>query len=84
MKHCVGSYAEDCLQGASTIWSMCRVSAAGPSQSLTVEVEPARRQIVQARGFANRLPTELELTVLKEWSRKADLDWSSIETQARL
>ena len=81
MSHCVGSYAEDCLQGSSTIWSMCRILAGGPSHSLTLEVQPESRQIVQARGRANRLPTSLELHVLKEWSRKADLDWRLIETQ---
>jgi hypothetical protein len=84
MHHCVGSYAEDCLRGGSTIWSMCQLTASGPSHRLTIEVLPSKREIVQARGFANRSPTDLEMAVLKAWARKADLNCRPLTEQPEL
>lgn len=79
MSHCVGEYANDCLDGESTIWSMCRLAAGGTKHALTIEVDPDTREIIQARGFANRWPSNSELEILKKWCRSARLECWLIE-----
>lgn len=80
MNHCVGGYAEDCVRGDSTIWSMCEQTINGSKHVLTLEVDPLTREIVEARGFANRLPTPREMDVLRKWGQSAGLDLRPIET----
>jgi hypothetical protein len=55
MKHCVFTYASGCLNGTTSIWSL-RVRSihdARQRRMLTIEVNNARRAIVQVRGRCN-------------------------------
>lgn len=56
MRHCVRSYAEACTRGTSSVWSL-RVRPMKETRSrrlLTIEVNHARRAIVQVRGRCNQ------------------------------
>jgi hypothetical protein len=74
LRHCVASYAESCTRGACSIWSLerRRGTEEDAERLLTVEVDK-NNTIVQARGRANRWPTEQEKSVLGEWMRAAGL-----------
>ena len=60
MHHCVGSYADRCISGEKTIWSMRIVDleAEEPEQMhvLTIAVDPKRRAVTESRGKYNLKP----------------------------
>jgi hypothetical protein len=69
--HCVSSYGSQCHSGAVSIWSLTqRDQFNSPSRALTIEVT-REGTIVQARGYANRMPRADESSVLKEWAAKS-------------
>ena len=74
LRHCVASYADSCARGACSIWSLeCRRGKDDDGERLlTVEVDK-NNTVVQARGLANRWPSDQEKTVLTEWMRTAGL-----------
>ncbi len=58
MRHCVFTYANGCLNGTTAIWSL-RVKPEREVKTrrlLTIEINLARRAIVQARGHCNQPP----------------------------
>jgi hypothetical protein len=70
LKHCVGTYASLCLLGRSSIWSLSRADGSGKRERLlTLQVDNATRQLIQARGEGNRAPTAGEVQVLDAWAR---------------
>ncbi|MEL6184783.1 MAG: PcfJ domain-containing protein, partial [Myxococcota bacterium] len=66
MRHCVASYADDCLNGHSAILSLRR----GPRRLVTLEVEPQAREVYQARGRANRSIHPSERRIILRWARE--------------
>ena len=57
MGHCVGSYAQNCQKGNTSIWSMQVGFESGPPyRVMTIAVNGSRR-ITQARGRYNALPS---------------------------
>jgi hypothetical protein len=72
LKHCVASYGASCRRGACSIWTMEVETYEGRSKALTLEVR-SPRTICQARGKANRLPTEKERGILRRWATQAGL-----------
>src|SRR5262249_45026922 len=76
MRHCVASYLDRCARRLSSIWSMQVDTGRGPRRSLTVEVDPARKTICQARGRGNRLPRQAERQVLERWAKREGLQWA--------
>lgn len=66
MHHCVSSYAARCAKGDCSIWSLTKWLKDKGWHQLTIEL--AHGVIVQARGFANRLPNAEELSVVKQWA----------------
>lgn len=72
MRHCVSTYVLACDRGECSIWAMEVESEHGIQKCQTVEVT-RDGQIVQCRGFGNRLPTRQEYDVLARWARKAHL-----------
>ena len=56
LHHCVGTYAELCAKGESSIWSMRRGGAFEMRRELTIEVDPKSRRIVTALGRRNSRP----------------------------
>jgi len=73
MHHCVYTYASSCCAARSAIYSLQADVGKGPERRLTVEVNVATRQIVQARGRLNAPPTQLDRRVLSAWAAAAGL-----------
>lgn len=69
MRHCVAGYAKNCELGRSAIFS---VTVQG-HRTVTVEVNPKTRQVVQVHGFANRMPTPQESRVVNRWCAQFNL-----------
>lgn len=67
--HCVSSYGSRCASGACSIWSLTNDEPGAVVRVLTIEV--AGKDIVQARGYANRSPKTQELAILREWASKS-------------
>ncbi|NYF78556.1 PcfJ domain-containing protein [Granulicella arctica] len=68
LHHCVASYADRCYRGNSSIWSLRFWQADKIHHVLTVEVDPRRRVVVQARGNANRAASGKPLRLLQDWA----------------
>lgn len=66
MNHCVSSYAQKCISGQASIWSLRRSAAGSVKRLLTIELNRQNR-VVQVRGFGNRLARAEELQVLGRW-----------------
>jgi PcfJ-like protein len=73
LRHCVASYSHSCWRGTSRIWSLRRRRDAEVRSIVTVEVNPARRMIVQARGFRNRRPSGKALQLVQSWAARENL-----------
>jgi len=61
MHHCVASYDYRCAQGVSAVFSVCRDGV----RQVTVELDPASRRVVQARGPYNRPCSAGEIDLLQ-------------------
>lgn len=82
MRHCVASYARSCAKGHTAIFSMQVEEAGGRHRRvMTIEVQTARRIILQARGRCNKRPGTRHAPVLldrapeilKQWARQERL-----------
>ena len=73
MHHCVYSYADRCRRGETTIWSL-RLRVNGHEKRIvTVEVNPHRRSIIQARSKCNRQPVGRSGEIIRQWAAWAGL-----------
>jgi hypothetical protein len=68
MHHCVASYAEKCIAGHASIWSLRHRMGGQTDRLLTIEVDGQWRA-VQVRGFANRLAYPDERNILERWAK---------------
>jgi hypothetical protein len=68
LHHCVASYAGRCRQGTSSIWSLRLWRGEKVHHMLTIEIDPKRRTVIQARGRANRPATGKPLLLLQNWA----------------
>jgi PcfJ-like protein len=68
LHHCVASYADRCYRGVSSIWSLRFWQTERIHHVLTVEVDPKRRAVIQARGRANRAASGKPLRLLQDWA----------------
>ena len=73
LHHCVASYADRCYRGSSCIWSLRFWQAEKIHHVLTVEVDPRRRAVIQARGRANRAASGKPLRLLQDWAARERL-----------
>lgn len=71
--HCVATYSQSCVRGATSIWTLELESYAGIEKRITLEVHPATRTIVQARGKHNRKMKEQEASIVRRWCAVAGL-----------
>lgn len=81
LRHCVAAYSYHCRGGRSSIWSLrrrtMRRGELGAARSLaTIEIDPRRRVIVQARGPANSAPRGPGVAVLRRWAAGQHLTWA--------
>jgi hypothetical protein len=68
MRHCVLSYLHRIRHRECSIWVLTLEDDAGHWRRLTIEVRPAQRWIVQARGPCNRPPEPRERMALETWA----------------
>jgi hypothetical protein len=68
LHHCVASYADRCSRGISSIWSLRMWQGERVHHVLTVEIDPRRRAVIQARGRANRGASGKPLRLLQDWA----------------
>lgn len=74
MNHCVATYAGECLNGTSSIWSMNEILSVGKMKRLiTIEVEEETKKVLQASGNSNRDLYEKEKRWLQMWAEKEKL-----------
>lgn len=73
LHHCVASYADHCYRGLSRIWSLRRWRGEKVHHVLTIEIDPRRRAVVQARGWANRVASGKPLRLLQEGANRERL-----------
>lgn len=76
MHHCVYSYKTSCMKGTCTIWSLS-IGDMFESYKRKVTLEVRGRNIVQARGFANRSIKNDERHIILQWANKNDLNFSA-------
>lgn len=68
MCHCVWTYANKCIAGTASIWSLRRCTKDRVYRLLTIEID-AQGRAVQVRGVANRLADADERNVLERWAQ---------------
>jgi PcfJ-like protein len=68
LRHCVARYTKACADRATTIWSLERSDGAETDRHLTIQLDPTRRRILQARGKFNRPPQEKGRQILQLWA----------------
>ena len=73
LHHCVASYADRCCRGMSRIWSLRFRRGEKVHHVLTIEVDPKRRAVLQARGWANRAASGKPLRLLQDWAARERL-----------
>lgn len=73
LKHCVATYAQSCLQGSCSIWTLEVETEQRRSKVLTIEVQRASKAICQVRGRCNALPGEKHLGILRRWAEQSGL-----------
>lgn len=73
LHHCVASYAGRCYRGMSRIWSLRFHGGENIHHVLTIEIDPKRRAVVQARGFGNRAASGKPLRLLQHWAARERL-----------
>lgn len=75
MRHCVASYAYQCVNGRCSIWSLSLHDKTGDWRLLTIEV--VRGQITQMRGPQNRPTTAKERSIVTRWASKEGIGFAT-------
>ncbi len=75
MDHCVATYTAYCTKRLATIWSVGIEVPGWRERSATVEVDPATRQVVQAKGRTNRVPDDSCRWIIRRWADREGLKW---------
>ncbi len=70
LHHCVARYADRCCLGMSRIWSLRLQRGEKVRRVLTIEIDPKRRVVVQARGRANCAASGRPLQLLQHWAAR--------------
>jgi hypothetical protein len=73
LHHCVASYDDRCCRGTSRIWSLRFWRGERVHHVMTIEVDPKRRAVVQARARANRAASGKPLRLLQDWATRERL-----------
>lgn len=73
LNHCVASYDDRCCRGTSRIWSLRFWRGEKVHHVMTIEVDPRRRAVVQARARANRAASGKPLRLLQNWATRERL-----------
>ena len=76
MQHCVATYASRCASGATSIWSLRKVSPEGVRSMATIEVQKrnGQRVIAQARAHHNNRPDETAMKLIRRWAKNNSIN----------
>jgi hypothetical protein len=77
MHHCVATYIHACFRRWTSIWSLKVHEGERSRRVLTIQVSPATRKILQAKGRKNVAPDERSWSVLKQWADREGLAFNS-------
>ena len=83
MRHCIATYARSCASGHSSVWSMQCENAEGRERVLTIELRPATRLVLEARGRFNAAPTPQAMRILRHWVERSGLSLAAYVDQSR-
>jgi hypothetical protein len=67
MHHCVYGYKERALS------KKCTIVVLKEKEDLKICIELNDKKIVQAKGFYNKLPDEIQCILIKDWAKKKGL-----------
>jgi hypothetical protein len=78
MRHCVVLYGRSCRKGWWNVFRMRQCPAGeddstaefDKSTSWTIRVDPDSRQVIEIKGYRNRLPDVTILLVIRAWARR--------------
>lgn len=70
LNHCVASYAQKCMKGKCSIWSMY----CNGERVLTIEVLSSTNYIIQIRGKRNRAAQPRELRIVRRWAAENNIN----------
>lgn len=73
MHHCVYGYVDRCRRGETAIWSLRLRTGGEEKRMVTIEVDPRKRSIVQARAKCNRWPGARSVEIIRQWASWAEL-----------
>ncbi len=71
MRSCVASYAQYCIRGRTSLWSLEEETPTHIRKRLTIELNGDR--ILQCRGPANRLPRPEDREIVRAWAAQEGL-----------
>jgi hypothetical protein len=73
LRHCVSSYARDCISGNDSIWSLKQTCLGLVNQRL-LTIQLSKNKVVnQVRGYANRPPNNFEWSIIQGWVNQNNL-----------
>jgi len=73
MRHCVATYAGECIQGKASIWSLRATTRQGQKRLLTIELDPRARTVRQARRLVNRPAGPRDREIVALWAERERL-----------
>jgi hypothetical protein len=74
MQNCVNTYLDKCYDGYCSIWSLYGISEnTGIKKLVTIEVD-TNKYIIQAKGKCNRIITNLEMSIIRQWAEQEGLE----------
>lgn len=73
MRHCVYTYVNCCGKGQTTIWSLRLQDKEGEKRMATIEVDPRKRTIIQARAKCNQRPGPRSREIMRQWAARVNL-----------
>jgi hypothetical protein len=75
MRHCVYGYANQCWRGETTIWSLRLRINDHEKSMVTIQVDPRKRAIIQARAKCNMRPGGQSNEIIRRWAAWAGLQY---------
>lgn len=75
MQHCVTDYISACARRKTTIWSMKYKTGRRRRRTLTIEVLPKTKVILQASGKQNCTPGDDAKNILRRWAKQEGLQY---------
>jgi PcfJ-like protein len=73
MHHCVGVYEPLCFEGVASIWSMTVEDQDGQRRVLTIDVNPTKGAVVQARRCCNQEAKPKDREIMGLWAKERGL-----------